>query len=139
MDFLSTTSKMFSTWRRKHHFPPGLEAEFNTILKHQWTKHLQRLHADSRLTWKDVSAARSLLHKDFIVHCEDHEPNHLMIFCPQFYFQAALRTWKDPEVFEPVPGSQDQWNQWVLEVAQPLQMGDQRQRHSPSRIRIFET
>ena len=38
-----------------------------------------------------------------------------MIFCPQFYFQAALRTWKDPEVFEPVPGSQDQWNQWVLD------------------------
>ena len=114
-EFFKHNLKMFSTWRRKHHFPPGLEAEFNTILQHQWTKHLQCLHADPRLTWKDVSAARSLLHKDFVVHCEDHEPNRLMIFCPQFYFQAALRTWKDPEVFEPVSGAQDQWNQWVLD------------------------
>ena len=62
-----------------------------------------------------MSVARALLRKDFVVHCEDHEPNHLMIFCPRFYFQSALRTWQDPEVFESVSGSRDQWNQWVLD------------------------
>ena len=82
--------KMFSSWRRKHHVPRSLEIEFKTILQQPWAQHIQSLNDDSRLTWKDVSAARSLLRKDFVVHCEDHEPNHLMIFCPQFYFQAAL-------------------------------------------------
>ena len=114
-EFFKHNCNMFSSWRRKHHFPRGLEIEFRAILQQQWAKHIQFLNEDPRLTWKDVSAARPLLHRDFVVHCEDHEPNHLMIFCPQFYFQAALRAWKDPEVFEPVPGSQTEWNQWVLD------------------------
>ena len=38
-----------------------------------------------------------------------------MIFCPRFYFQSALRTWQDSEVFESLSGSRDQWNQWVLD------------------------
>ena len=45
----------------------------------------------------------------------DHEPNHLMIYCPHFYFQAALRTWRDPAVFEPVEGSPEQLSTWVLD------------------------
>ena len=106
---------MFSTWRRKHHLPLRLESEFQEVLQEQWAKHIACMHADPRLTWKDVSVARALLHKDFVVHCEDHEPNHLMIFCPRFYFQSALRTWQDPEVFESLSGSRDQWNQWVLD------------------------
>ena len=114
-EFFKHNCKMFSSWRRKHHFPRSLEIEFKTILQQQWAQHIQCLNDDPRLNWKDVSAARSLLHKDFVVHCEDHEPNHLMIFCPQIDFQAALRTWKDPEVFESVSGSQDEWNQWVLD------------------------
>ncbi|CAE7367804.1 unnamed protein product, partial [Symbiodinium sp. KB8] len=46
-----------------------------------------------KLTWKDVSVARSLLHKHFVVHCEDH----------------------GPDVFEPVEGSQEQLTTWVLD------------------------
>ena len=114
-EFFKHNCKMFSSWRRKHHFQRSLEIEFKPILQQQWAQYIQCLNDDPRLTWKDVSAARSLLHKDFVVHCEDHEPNHLMIFCPQFFFQAALRTGKDSEVFESVSGSQDEWNQWVLD------------------------
>ena len=109
-EFFKRILKMFSSWRRKHHFPLWLD-----ILQQQWAKHVKCLHTDPRLTRKDVSAARALLHRDFVVHCEDHEPNHLMIFCPRFYFQSALRTCQDPEVFESVSGSRDQWNQWVLD------------------------
>ena len=67
-----------------------------------------------RLTWKDVSLARDLLHKHFIVHCEDHESNHLMVYCPQFYLRAAMKTWQDPEVFEPGEGSSAQWTQQLF-------------------------
>ena len=38
-----------------------------------------------------------------------------MIYCPQFYFQAALRTWRDPAVFEPVEGSPEQLSTWVMD------------------------
>ena len=114
-EFFKRNLKMFSAWRRKHHLPLRLESEFQDILQEQWARHIKCLRADPRLTWKDVSVARALLRKDFVVHCEDHEPNHLMIFCPRFYFQSALRTWQDPEVFESVSGSRDQWNQWVLD------------------------
>ena len=62
-----------------------------------------------------MPVARSMLHKHFVVHCEDHEPNHLMVFCPQFYLRAAMRTWQDPDVFEPVEGSQEQLTAWVLD------------------------
>ena len=106
--------KMFSSWRRKHCFPQSLESEFRSLLHLQWEKHVQHLSQEARLTWKDVSAARSLLHRYFVVHCEDHEPNHLMVYCPQFYFKAALRTWQDPAVFEPVEGSPEQLSKWVL-------------------------
>ena len=31
----------------------------------------------------------------FVVHCEDHQPNDLMVFCPQFYYASVDRTWAD--------------------------------------------
>ena len=90
-EFFKHNTKMFASWRRKHCLP-----------------------ISERLTWKDVSLARDLLHKHFIVHCEDHESNHLMVYCPQFYLQAAMKTWQGPDVFEPVEGSSAQWNQQVF-------------------------
>ena len=114
-EFFKHNAKMFSSWRRKHCLLQSLELEFRSLLQSQLEKHLQHLSHEARLTWKDVSAARSLLHQHFVVHCEDHEPNHLMIYCPQFYLQAALRTWRDPAVFEPVEGSPEQLSTWVLD------------------------
>ena len=90
---------MLASWRHKHCLPLGLELEFRAVLEHQWQQHIQYLSQEKRLTWKDVSLARDLLHKHFIVHCEDHESNHLMVYCPQFYLQAAMKTWQDPDVF----------------------------------------
>ena len=106
--------KMFASWRRKHCLPLVLELEFRAVLEHQWQQHIQYLSQEKRLTWKDVSLARDLLHKHFIVHCEDHESNHLMVYCPQFYLRAAMKTWQDPEVFEPGEGSSAQWTQQLF-------------------------
>ena len=114
-EFFKHNAKMFSSWRRKHCLPQSLELEFRSVLQSQWEEHIQHLSHEARLTGKDVSVAGSLLHKHFVVHCEDHEPNHLMVFCPQFYLRAAMRTWQDPDVFEPVEGSQEQLTTWVLD------------------------
>eukprot|EP00439_Symbiodinium_sp_Y106_P005350 s6019_g1.t1 len=104
-EFFKHNTEMFASWRRKHCLPLGLELEFRVVLEHQWQQHIQYLSQEKRLTWKDVSLARALLHKHFIVHCEDHESNRLMVYCPQFYLQAAMKTCQDPDVFEPAEGS----------------------------------
>ena len=38
-----------------------------------------------------------------MIHHGDHEQFRLTLFCPQLYFQGALNTWKDPELFEQLP------------------------------------
>ena len=37
-----------------------------------------------------------------------------MVFCPLFYYRAALRSWQDPEVFEMMPGTVQQHQQAML-------------------------
>ena len=56
------------------------------------------LSINPRLSWKTVQHAKQCL-SQFLVHCEDHAPHHLMVYCPRAYFQAAWRTWNDPDVF----------------------------------------
>ena len=45
------------------------------------------------------------LSKDCVIHHGDHEQFRLTLFCPQLYFQGALNTWEDPELFEQLPNS----------------------------------
>ena len=35
-EFFRHNAKMFSSWRRKHCLPPGLELEFQSLLQDQW-------------------------------------------------------------------------------------------------------
>ena len=53
--------------------------------------------------------------QDLVVHCEDHHPNHLMAFCPQFYFASVNRTWEDPLVFQELDTNADALKQWVFQ------------------------
>ena len=74
--------KMFSTWRRKHHFPLRLESEFREALQEQWAKHIACMHADPRLTWKDVSVARGALRRSRAEPSHDLLPTFLFPVCP---------------------------------------------------------
>ena len=67
-EFFKHNTKMFASWRRKHWLPLGLELEFRAVLEHQWQQHIQYLSQEkSGSHGKDVSLARDLLHKHFIV------------------------------------------------------------------------
>ena len=50
-----------------------------------------------------------------VVQCEDHRPNHLMAFFPQFYFASVSRTWEDPLVFQEPDANADALKQWVFQ------------------------
>ena len=112
--FMAQSIKTFQSWRKKHGFPAMLEAEFQELMLQEWQLHCQALREHSRLTWLDVSTIRNILHSEFVLHCEDHEPNHVMTFCPRFFFSSALQTWEDADVFETLSGHPQEWKQWVL-------------------------
>ena len=61
---------------------------FDTFLQQQWQLHERCVHAEYRLDWRKVQNCKKAL-QAFVVHCEDHHPNHLMAFCPQFYFASV--------------------------------------------------
>ena len=57
---------------------------------------------------------KARLHHHFVLYNEDHHPNHVVCYCPQFYMRSILTTWDDPATFESVQGSPKHWQQEML-------------------------
>ena len=87
---------------------------FETFLQQQWQPHEHCVHAEYRLDWRKVQNCKKAL-QAFVVHCEDHHPNHLMAFCPQFYFACVSRTWTDPLVFQELNTDAESLKAWVFQ------------------------
>ena len=104
---------VFSKWRQKQSLPPSVETEFEQLLLQQWKLHYESLIFEPRLTWQDVQKTRNLLDFRVVIHNEDHHNSHLMIYCPRFYYESVFRTWDDPDVFQPLEGSPEEWQRWV--------------------------
>lgn len=90
----------FSRWLKQHGLPPTLLQDFEAFLDQQWRLHLDHLAGSPRLTFHSVKHLLQWLHSDVVIHHGDHEQFRLTLFCPQLYFQGALNTWSDPELFE---------------------------------------
>ena len=84
------------------------------VLQQQWQLHERCVHAEYRLDWQKVQNGKKAL-QAFVVHCEDHHPNHLMAFCPQFYFACVSRTWTDPLVFQELNTDAESLKAWVFQ------------------------
>ena len=93
--FFADAKERFEKWRRIHCLPALTMQSFETFRQQQWQLHERCVHAEYRLDWRKVQNCKKAL-QAFVVHCEDHHPNHLMAFCPQFYFPCVSRTWTDP-------------------------------------------
>ena len=87
---------------------------FETFRQQQWQLHERCVHAEYRLDWRKVQNCKKAL-QAFVVHCEDHHPNHLMAFCPQFYFASVSRTWTDPLVFQELNTDAESLKAWVFQ------------------------
>ena len=96
--FMQHTMDRLTRWIHREGLPKAWAPLFQTFLEEQWKHHLFELSINPRLSWKTVQHAKQCL-SQFLVHCEDHAPHHLMVYCPRAYFQAAWRTWNDPDVF----------------------------------------
>ena len=105
--YLAAACASFARWRSMHGLPKSLDNEFRCFLQQQWSWHLQAVRKHRRLEWPLIQRCKKAL-LSFVIHCEDHHPNHLMAFCPQFYFASVMRTWSDPLVFRPLSTNAEQ-------------------------------
>ena len=70
---------------------------------YEWKLHLDAIDNLPRFSFHALQHLLHWLPKDCVIHHGDHEQFRLTLFCPQLYFQGALNTWKDPELFEQLP------------------------------------
>ena len=57
-------------------------------------------YSSSLLTMKKAMFSKNHVLKDFVIHCQDHQPGHFMMFCPCLYYESSVRTWNAPDIFE---------------------------------------
>ena len=93
--------KKISAWFYAQGFPDAVFQEFwNVVLMQEWSNHECALREDPfRLQQNHINKILQSLRKSLVFHLADHQATHLMIFCPQFYFQSVLRVWQDPSNF----------------------------------------
>ena len=96
-----TVTQEISAWFYAQGFPDAVFQEFwSSVLVQEWYNHELALREDpSRLRQNHISKILQSSQKSLVFHLADHQATHLMIFCPQFYFQSVLRVWQDPSNF----------------------------------------
>ena len=100
--YLDATEKALNIWIAHHQLPPTLASEWKIFIEDQWKHHLER--SDGYYKWKDLQLIKSLV-KNMVVHCKDHAPAQVMIYCPVMYRAAINATFEDKEVYQRMPSS----------------------------------
>lgn len=60
---------------------------------------LQELENQPRFTVGQIQNLKHFLPRHALIHHGDHEQYSVAVSCPRLYFQAAWRTWEDPQMF----------------------------------------
>ena len=111
--YFAKAIQCFKRWSLKHGFPPCVQDDFETFLWQQWPHHLKACAEEQRLTWHDIHKVKQSLGSQFILRNEDHHNNHVVVYCPRFYWTSVYNTWQDPEVFQECAGSPEYWQHQV--------------------------
>ena len=107
---------LFDLWLKRHRLPHTLHGRFEEFCEELWATYVQALEESDRLTWSKVQEVKAKLHHHFVLYNEDHHPNHIGCYCPQFYMRSILTTWDDPATFESLQGSPEHWQQEMLKT-----------------------
>ena len=77
---------LFDQWLKRHRLPATLHPMFQEFCEEQWHQHVTMLEQSPRLNWAMLQKVKSTLHKDLVLYNEDRHPNHIVCFCPRFFF-----------------------------------------------------
>ena len=109
--YIKDAQQRFDRWCKRQGLPTLTSSQFTDFLEEQWQQHSihhkRRALREATLTMKRVMYLKRHVLKYFTVHCQDHQPGHLMMFCPLLYYQASLSTWNVPDVFQKLDGSKE--------------------------------
>ena len=121
--YFQKAEQQFIRWSKRHGIPLHWVSEFRVFVSSQWQLHLAHVertrHCDassSLLTMKKAMFLKKHVLKDFVIHCQDHQPGHFMMFCPCLYYESSVRTWNAPDIFEQLEGSTEFHRQTTLQA-----------------------
>ena len=91
-------------WFKAQGFPLQVAHDFWTeFFPRQWYLHEHAIaKLDFALQEPQVTRLKRCISNKLVVHLADHQASHLMVFCPQFYFQSVLRVWQDVTNFKQI-------------------------------------
>ena len=93
--------RQFQAWRITHGFPQQAKHEFLQRLTDLWRQHEANMPSQA-ITAAQLSAATRFW-SQLLVHCQDHQPDHLMAYCPRLYLRLLRATFLDDQVYHSVP------------------------------------
>ena len=83
--WMAKSRALFDQWLKRHRLPSTLHSMFEDFCAKQWQQHVVALEHGFRLNWAMLQKVKSALHKDLVLHNEDHHPNHVVCFRPFFF------------------------------------------------------
>ena len=84
--WMTKSRALFDQRLKRHRLPASLHPMFQELCEEQWHQHVTMLEQSPRLNWAMLQKVKSTLHKDLVLYNEDHHPNHIVCFCPRFFF-----------------------------------------------------
>ena len=100
--YVRKTSEVFQKWLVHHGLPQHLLSQWQDFVQQHWFEHTQHVKAQFLLHSRSIFEFKQLFTEQFVIHCADHEPHRIMIYCPNIYAHTVVSTWTDTEVFRQV-------------------------------------
>ena len=73
--------------------------QFHQFFEEQWQLHMADISLHPRFQAAEAAALKHTLTDQLVIHCEDHKPFHICLYCPQLYYDTSYKTWNDRDVF----------------------------------------
>ena len=124
--FIQTSCALVLKWAKHHKIPLHTE-QWRKFVDEQWPLHLRSVN-NAAFTWTEIVRIKRLLSK-VVVHCQDHQPDHLKIFCPKISWRGLRSTFLDSNVFircsiaTSIVGSLKNKYPWAFDFARKLPYG----------------
>jgi hypothetical protein len=104
--YIEKSSLLVKSWSILHGLPPMVTvASWQQFVSQHWSEH--QTHSHKYHSANDVKKIRQLL-SGLVVHCEDHCPRKLCVFCPDKYRAMIHKLLSDGKIFQELPISATQ-------------------------------
>jgi len=112
--YIQCTWPTLQRWLQHHNLFNITYEHWHQHVHEQWTQHLT--HAQESVTHRDIKYLKSIT-KSLVVHCRDHAPSAIFVFCPYLYWTVLRRTFGDTTVYTQTTLTPTQATQFLQQLA----------------------